>query len=61
MLLLGRNFEWFAISSSGLSLAYHAAPDRWALEETGNPGAGTKIAMRLPRTTKLRGAARARA
>jgi hypothetical protein len=56
--LLGRNFESFVISSSGVSLAYYAATDSWALSAGESPANGTRISMRLCRSEKLRGAGR---
>jgi DNA-binding transcriptional ArsR family regulator len=56
--LLGRNFESFVISSPGVSLAYYAATDSWALNNAESPASGTRISMRLCRAEKLRGAAR---
>jgi DNA-binding transcriptional ArsR family regulator len=57
--LLGRNFEWFEIASSGVTLTYHAATESWSLTDTGTATPGTRVSMRLCRTEKLRGAARA--
>jgi hypothetical protein len=58
LLLLGRNFDSFSISSSGLSLAYYAAVDRWELSNSGTLAKGTRISMKLRRAGTLRGAAK---
>ena len=60
LLLLGRNFEWFAISSAGVSLTYYSATDAWSLANSEAPAVGTRIALRLSRSGKLRGAASVR-
>jgi hypothetical protein len=58
LLLLGRNFESFAISSAGLALVYYGATNTWTLEDAPSPARGTRVAMRLCRTENLRGSAR---
>lgn len=57
--LLARNFEWFEIASSGVTLTWYAATGSWSLADTDNPARGTRVSMRLSRAAKRLGAARA--
>ena len=49
LVLLGRNFESFAIGSSGIGLVFDAATDAWTLREDDVPAEGSRIALRLRR------------
>jgi DNA-binding transcriptional ArsR family regulator len=59
LLLLARNFEWFEMASAGVVLTYYAATDSWSIAHAQPLAPGTRISLRLCRTEKLRGAARA--
>ena len=59
--LLARNFEWFEIASSGVTLTWYSATGSWSLADTDAPVKGTRVSMRLSRTEKRIGAARAHA
>ena len=49
LVLLGRNFESFAVASSGIALVFDAATEGWSLREEDVPSDGTRIALRLRR------------
>jgi hypothetical protein len=61
LLLLARSFEWFEVASGGIGLTYFASADTWGIENAASPTAGTRVAMRLCRAEKVRGAARVQA
>jgi DNA-binding transcriptional ArsR family regulator len=52
--LLGRNFEHFAVSSAGVTLAFDAVLDEWSVSDDATPSPGTRIAFRLPRSGRVR-------
>jgi len=47
--LLGRNFEWFAIASSGVVLTFDAAENAWSVKDDAKTREGTWISLRLKR------------
>ena len=49
LVLLGRNFETFAIASAGAGLAFDAAADAWSAREDAIPEQGTRVVLRLRR------------
>src|SRR5688572_21875322 len=49
LVLLGRNFETFAIASSGIALEFNAGTDAWSLRDDDVPAQGTRVALRLRR------------
>ena len=48
--LLARNFETFAITSSGVALTYVAAEDAWSAREDESEADGTRVSFRLRRS-----------
>jgi DNA-binding transcriptional ArsR family regulator len=55
--LLGRNFESFSISSSGIVLSFDATFEQWSVAEAADSTAGTRVSLRLTRSGRARGAA----
>jgi len=55
--LLGRNFESFSISSSGISLSFDATSEEWSVDEDPASKAGTRVSIRLPRSSRARAVA----
>jgi DNA-binding transcriptional ArsR family regulator len=56
LLLLARNFESFAISSSGVALAFDSMQDAWFLRDGDAPVPGTQVTLRLRRSQAAGGA-----
>lgn len=50
--LLGRNFESFSIASSGIALSFDATSEEWAVDEDPASKAGTRVSLRLTRSSR---------